>query len=155
MKNWILAASCTAFAAACFIETLSFPSAGAMYRSPAIYPQVVIAIIVVLCVVLVAGEALKKMQSATPAFPSKASLRLPVLLVAALVAYYVLMPLIGFVIATFTFIAIVFMLFGGRLLPGSGFAAIMTAGQYVLFAVWLDVRVPDPVIAFIKHSLSG
>ena len=153
MKNWVLAALCAAFAAVCFHATLSFPDPGVLYRSPAAYPRAVIAVILVLSAVLVAIQVFRKRAAPTTTTPvEKASFLLSLVVLAALVAYFLLMPIIGFIVATFAFILGMFRFFGGTVRTGTLFAGAMTAGLYILFAILLDVRVPDPVVAFVRHS---
>ena len=153
MKDRILAVVCMAFAALCLAATFTFPTTEAIYRSPAVYPRVVIASIVILSVILAVSELVKRRKARPAEGGAASSFRLPALLIAAITAYCLLIPIAGFVIATFGFVLACFLLFGGKLRSGLSFATAMTAGQYVLFALLLDVRVPDPVVAFISRSL--
>ena len=153
MKDRVLAVVCMAFAASCLAATFTFPTTEAIYRSPAVYPRVVIAAVVILSAILAIGEFVKRRKARPAAGGPTSSFRLPTLLLAAITAYCLLMPIAGFVIATFGFVLACFLLFGGKLRSGLSFATAMTAGQYILFALLLDVRVPDPVVAFISKSL--
>lgn len=153
MKNVILATFCTAFAVVSYFATLSFPSPAEEYRSPSVYPRSVIVGIVILCVVLVASELLRRRKPEPAAAEAASSARLPVRLLVIMAAYYALMQVVGFCTATFAFLLVTFLVLGGRPRVGVLFSATMTAGQYVLFVVLLEVRMPDPVVAFLLHAL--
>lgn len=153
MKNIILATLCTAIGAAFYMATLSFPTPAEEYRSPSVYPRAVIGVIVVLSVVLVAVEFLRKRKASAGDSGATGSLKLPLELLALMGVYYVLMQIVGFCTATFAFLLFTFIILGGKFRPGILFSAGMTAGQYVLFVILLEVRMPDPVVAFLRHAL--
>lgn len=153
MKNILLAIFCTAFGLVYYVQTLSFPSPAEEYRSPSVYPRVVIGIIVLLCLALVVGDFLRKRKPRSAAAEATASVKLPLGLLALMAAYYVAMQVVGFCMATFAFLLVTFLVLGGRVRPGILFSAAMTAGQYVLFVALLEVRMPDPIVAFIRHAL--
>jgi hypothetical protein len=154
VKNLIVAAVSTALAVAAWVLTLSFPSPAEAYRSPSIYPRVIVATILVLCAILAAGAFFRRRVSAAgagePETAAPRSLRLPLLLIAVMVAYHLLLQLVGFSAATFAFLLATFVIFGGKLRPGLVFAAGMTAGQYLVFVYLLNVRAPDPLVKFVS-----
>ena len=66
----------------------------------------------------------------------------PIVVLAALILYVPLLPIVGFLPLTFVFVALVVWIGGGSLLASAIFSAVVTAFIYYLFANGLRVPIP-------------
>lgn len=115
---------------------------------PGFYPRIVLGITAALGLALLAQDLLRRrLAAAAPAAAAPRNYRLVVLAFAVFAAYVLLLPLLGFRVATFAFVLGATYLLepprrGGLWARGAALAVLTTAATYYVFEHYLAVLLP-------------
>src|SRR6185295_5629178 len=108
---------------------------------PGFYP-VIIAIFAVAVALAATASAFRGVRSAVVVQLDNASRRRVVISVAALVAFCLCLPWVGYPAAAFAFVAVVLRYLGARWTTALITGVLSSAGSYGIFAALLDVPLP-------------
>ena len=133
---------------ACIVGASRLPSIPGQPVGPAVFPYVIGAALC-LCAMLIllgigAGEQEPEEEAGTSPRPSLVRLIGPPVV---LIAYYLLVERLGFLITGFGVILSIALLLGARMRFALPLAIIMTLAVYSIFASLLRVPLPDGVLA--------
>ncbi|MCR5288650.1 MAG: tripartite tricarboxylate transporter TctB family protein [Treponema sp.] len=114
--------------------------------SPYLFPVLISFFIIALAIVLCVGgirEATAEQSKEESSEPSPTQWKTVLIYIAAVVAYYILMPFFGFVITTIALLVVLFLFLGERSWIKIAVLAIFTSfAIYYLFHVLLHVMLP-------------
>lgn len=146
-RNIIAAAVLIAFSIGYGILTSQLPERSLPNTpGPPFFPWIATAILLALSLGLLASSVFGRDRAVLPAAPAAARLRALALL-GGLVGYLVILPGLGFLLATIPFFALLMLLFGERRpLPVATGSVGVTIALYVLFRHGFGVFLPRGVI---------
>lgn len=153
MKNIVLGSFFLLFAAVVFLISFQFPNSDASYKDPAVYPNALAILIVVISSVLLIQGIISVKKDKSSERISQGAVKLPLVLIGMTIAYILLMQVIGFIFSTFIYLLLVFLSFGGYKKPGIVFSLVLTGAEYALFHVVLRVRLPEPILEKILQAI--
>ena len=136
-----------------YAATTSFPEVNVSYKDPAVYPRVIIGLICLLSIILIVQGALERRRAVSGKAVGADALSTPLTVFGVTIVYFFLLQIIGFILASFAFLFVTFMVFGGNPKQGLIFALCMTIGEYLLFGFFLRVRLPEPILTHLLHIL--
>jgi hypothetical protein len=120
---------------------LRLPFGTAARPGPGFYP-VIIAMFAVVVALAATASAFRSVRSAVVVELDHASRRRVVISVAALVAFCLCLPWVGYPAAAFAFVAVVLRYLGARWTTALVTGVLSSAGSYGIFAALLDVPLP-------------
>jgi len=141
MKDILTGIFCVVFSLLIFGVATTFPHSPKIYNSPAVYPQTLAILLIILSVILI-FSGIRQTKITTPILQAAKDLSKPLLISATLAGYLILLLTSNFVIATFIFLILVFRLLGGSWKEGVVFAILLTIGEYLVFGSLLKVPLP-------------
>jgi len=122
-----------------YFLTFSFPSVGGIFADPALYPRIIIFILMLLSgVTLFNGlkEVKKKKHTGKEIIEKnkqKTNLKKPIEVLFCLIIYFSSLNYFNLIIPTFIFLIIIFMIYGGKFKTGIIYAIFLTLSLYILF----------------------
>ncbi len=141
MKEIMTGVFCIAFSIVFWVLAMKFPHSPKIYNSPAIYPQSLAILLIILAAILI-FSAIHQKKLALPRFQVSSDLAKPLLIFATLIGYLILLLTANFVLSTFIFLLLIFRLFGGSWKQGLVFSVLLTLGEYLVFGSLLKVPLP-------------
>lgn len=148
-QNIIAGLICLALSIGMLVLTRGLPQSSFVPVGPDFYPRIVLVIMAVLSVLLIALDLWPQKTAETPAAaaPEKRNYRLVGVTYAVFTGYVILLPLVGYRISTFIFVAALQAVFepprgarGWVLLMVSGLATALVT--YIVFNDYLSVLLP-------------
>jgi len=122
-----------------YFLTFSFPSVGGIFADPALYPRIIIFILMLLSGVTL-FNGLKEMKNKKHTgeeiiekSKQKTNLKKPIEVLLCLIIYFSSLNYFNLIIPTFIFLIIIFMIYGGKFWIGLIYAIFLTLSLYVLF----------------------
>ena len=152
-RDGIAGLICLALAIGMLVLTRGLPQSPLVPIGPDFYPRIVLIIMAVLSAILIASDLLRQRLQAVPATdaaataPEKRNYRLVAITFAVFAGYVVLLPLLGYRLATFIFMAALQAVFetprsARRWIMVLVSALATTAVTYVVFQHYLSVLLP-------------
>jgi len=124
-----------------YFLTFSFPSVGKIFNDPALYPRIIIFILMLLSGVTL-FNGLKEIKNKKyigeeiiEKGKQKTNLKKPIEVLFFLIIYFSSLNYINLIIPTFIFLIIIFMIYGGKFRTGLIYAIFLTLSLYVLFEI--------------------
>jgi len=123
-----------------YFLTFSFPSVGGIFADPALYPRIIIFILMLLSGVTL-FNGLKEMKNKKHTGEEiiekgkKTNLKKPIEVLFCLIIYFSSLNYFNLIIPTFIFLIIIFMIYGGKFRIGLIYAIFLAFSLYVLFEI--------------------
>ena len=141
MKDILTSICFVVFSLLIFGIATTFPHSQKIYNSPAVYPQALAILLIILSVILI-FSGIRQIKIKNPILEAAKDLSKPLLISATLVGYLILLLTSNFVIATFIFLILVFRFLGGSWKEGVVFSILLTIGEFLVFGSLLKVPLP-------------
>jgi hypothetical protein len=141
-RDGVAGLACLALAAVLFVASRGLPQAALVPIGPGFYPRILFGVTAVLSVVLIASDLVSRRRSPMPVLTHR-----PVLVTFALFgAYVAVLPLLGYRVGTFLFVAALQVVLepprGRRWALVLVVALAATVVTYVAFETYLSVLLP-------------
>lgn len=145
MKDILIGIWCLGFSTWVYVLTREFPHAERLYKAPAVYPRVLLFLLTLFGLMFIGrGIWQRKVAGSVPKKILLANITRPLIVIASLIGYFLLLYAFGFIVATFIFLIGAYRLFGGSFKQGVVFSVVLTLSEYGVFGLLLKVPLPQP-----------